>query len=255
MSMNLANKPLVEAIFELRWELKPSQFGGNRYPNYQLLVGRFFDRVQNDYPFYEQMTPISIPEEMIGGVIQYRFRKSENQYPIIQLGSGVLTVNSTDDYSWSNFEPTILDIINIFYESYPKKDELIISSFTLRYVDVIDVDFDKISIYDFLQTKLKTNLSFDSSLFEKTNLEIEPLDLKLNFTFKCVKPKGLMSFNLFKGQRNQKDAIIWDYAITSTKPNLPAFPKEASQWLEDAHTVSSNWFFSLIDGELLESFR
>lgn len=255
MSDNLSNKPLIEAMFELKWELQPSQFGGKRDPNYQLLIGRFFDKIKDEYPSYEPMNSASIPEEIVGGVIQHRFRKSDNQYPLVQLGPGILTINSTEDYSWINFQSNVLSIINKFYEAYPKEDELNISSLTLRYIDVIDVNSDEISIYDFLQNKLKTNLSLDKSLFLKTQLEAEPLALRLNLTFKCRNPKGTMFFNLVKGQRNQKDAIILDYAIISQKSDLPDFPKEAEQWLNDAHNVSHNWFFSLTEGELLESFR
>gem|GEM_PF-5568194 len=47
----LPNKPLVEAIFEFRWQI-PSEEGD---PHYTLFVGRLYDRVQPHYPFHEPL--------------------------------------------------------------------------------------------------------------------------------------------------------------------------------------------------------
>lgn len=48
----LKNKPLVEAIFELRWELKEQESRMKIDPHYKILVGRIYDKVSNEYPFH-----------------------------------------------------------------------------------------------------------------------------------------------------------------------------------------------------------
>jgi hypothetical protein len=48
---DLKNKPLVEAILELRWALSTTEIpGAAEDPNYRLLLGRFSERVQKEYP-------------------------------------------------------------------------------------------------------------------------------------------------------------------------------------------------------------
>jgi uncharacterized protein (TIGR04255 family) len=49
----LKNKPLVEAILELKWTL-PAQAtpGMEGDPHYRLLLGRFSERVESSYPFH-----------------------------------------------------------------------------------------------------------------------------------------------------------------------------------------------------------
>ncbi|MCX6750116.1 MAG: hypothetical protein NTZ83_01545 [Candidatus Pacearchaeota archaeon] len=46
----LKNKPLVEAIFELRWQLKEIQPGVKVDPNYKMLIGRVYERLKEEYP-------------------------------------------------------------------------------------------------------------------------------------------------------------------------------------------------------------
>jgi len=45
-SRELIDKPLIEAIFELRWELQQNTAGLALDPNYRLLLGRMFDRLE-----------------------------------------------------------------------------------------------------------------------------------------------------------------------------------------------------------------
>ncbi len=58
----LKNKPLVEAIFELRWELQEHNQGLKTDPHYRIIVGRIYDKVSNEYPFHEQLPAASIPD-------------------------------------------------------------------------------------------------------------------------------------------------------------------------------------------------
>lgn len=47
----LPNKPLAEAIFELRWALDEKRVQGLAVdPGFRLLVGRYYDRVKGNYP-------------------------------------------------------------------------------------------------------------------------------------------------------------------------------------------------------------
>jgi uncharacterized protein (TIGR04255 family) len=94
----LRNKPLLEAIFELRWELQEQAPGLKLDPHYKILIGSLYDRVKDEYPFHEELPTATIPDEISGYIVKHRFRKSENGWPLIQLGPGVVTLNDTEGY-------------------------------------------------------------------------------------------------------------------------------------------------------------
>ena len=59
----LKSKPLVEAILEFKWELPAQQDPKiETDPHYRLLLGRFSERVESDYPFHEPIPIASTPE-------------------------------------------------------------------------------------------------------------------------------------------------------------------------------------------------
>ena len=118
----LKNKPLVEAIFELRWKLEDDKnaIGIKKDPHYKILVGRVYDNVKGNYPYYSQLPTAHMPDEIAGYVVQHQFRKAKDKWPLIQLGPGIITLNSTNDYVWENFEKNMLDLLDVLFKSYPE---------------------------------------------------------------------------------------------------------------------------------------
>src|SRR5262249_46485067 len=117
----LAKKPLVEAIFELRWALQTQQGGQAIDPGFQIFLGRFYDKVSVDFPESENLDAALIPEMMIPYVVRNRFRKTKNGWPLVQVGSGILSVNDTEGYDWLTFRPMLRNTIQILLETYPVK--------------------------------------------------------------------------------------------------------------------------------------
>ena len=256
---NLTNKPLVEAIFEIRWYVEqPQLIGGD--PNTQLILGRLFDRINENYPIYEQLPFASIPEQMAEGIIKHRF-KSDKGWPLVQLGNGVLTVNDTENYIWQDFKKRIIEVVDNLYIVHPSKDKFHPNHLILKYVDAIDLNLKENEFYEFLKNKMKIELNLNPLLFEKTLVKNNPLQLDLQFAFNSENPKGIVNFRIVKGQKfdNQtnlaSDALIWEITIQSIAPDLPEIPANLDKWLEKSHSVCHNWFFTLVDGDLLRSFK
>jgi uncharacterized protein (TIGR04255 family) len=146
----LENKPLVEVLFELQWELQEPAPEMKIDPHYKLLVGRIYDRVKDEYPFHEQLPTATIPDEIAGHVVQHRFRKDKNKWPLIQVGPGIITLNDTDGYIWENFERRISHVLDTFFEAYPLSEEkIIINKSLLRYIDAVKFDYEKENIFTF----------------------------------------------------------------------------------------------------------
>lgn len=256
---SLKNKPLIEAIFEIRWNLEQQSPLGID-PNNQFILARLFDRINTEYPVYEQLPFAAIPEQMVEGLVRHRFR-SENGWPLVQLGSGVLTVNDTENYIWKDFHRRVINVVDDLYIVYPNKQSFRVKNLILKYVDAIDLNLEGTEVYDFLREKMKFNLSLNPLLFEKNSINKNPIQLNLQFAFKSNSPKGIVNFRIVKGEKidNQenttRDALIWEITIQSNEPDIPEIPLNLSKWLEEAHSVAHNWFFTLVEGDLLRSFE
>jgi uncharacterized protein (TIGR04255 family) len=254
----LKNKPLVEAIFELRWNLQEPAPGMRIDPHYKLLIGRIYDRVKDDYPFHEQLPTATMPDEIAGYVVQHRFRKEKDKWPLLQIGPGIITLNDTDGYVWEDFEKRIDNLINTLFEAYPDaEDNLKVNGLLLRYIDAIDFDFDfeKEGIFSFLEEQLKTNIQLHQELFEGTSVGTLPLNLDLRFSFPSAKPKGVVHLRFIRGKRKESDALIWETAVQSVTEDALEALEGVTTWIKDAHNLTDDWFFKLIEGELQRRFE
>jgi uncharacterized protein (TIGR04255 family) len=252
----LKNKPLVEAIFELRWELQEPAPGIKIDPHYKIIVGRIYDRVSNEYAFHEQLPTASLPDVIAGYVVQHRFRKGKDQWPLIQVGPGIITVNDTEGYIWEDFENRIIQSVSTLIQVYPdSSNNLKFNSVLLRYIDAIAFDFDKENILNFLKEQMKVGISLYPKLFENTGVKIQPLGFDLIFSFTSTKPKGTVHIRFTRGKIKESDTLIWETAVQSTSDDVPKNQDEIANWIKEAHNLTDDWFFKLIEGELLRRFE
>jgi uncharacterized protein (TIGR04255 family) len=254
MVKELKNKPLVEAILEVRWQLRGGPPGLQVDPHYKLLLGRLFDRMLKDYPEHEQLPTATLPDEMAGHVVQHRFRVTARSWPLVQVGPGIFTVNSTADYKWPDFRPRVLAAIGKLYDAHPKVEELKISNLILRYIDAVEFEYREHSIFEFLRDKLKLTISLPDNLFEGTGVESKPNGFTWQCSFKCEKPRGIINLRFATGQKKDRPAMVWETTLESAGDGLPELPKGFEGWLDGAHAITDDWFFKMIEGELERRF-
>ena len=170
----LKNKPLVEAILELRWKL-PVQ---GTDPHYSLLLGRFSEKIENKYPFHEALPNAQFPDAMMPYALQHRFRPEPNKWPLIQIGTGLMTVNENEGYtSWENFKEECVYALERLVEAHPAKGDeskLKLQDISLRYIDAVDVDFAQENLFGFLKKKMKIAVSFPQGLFADNKVNEKP---------------------------------------------------------------------------------
>ncbi len=251
----LRNKPLMEAIFELRWELRELAPGLKSDPHYKILIGSLYDRVKDEYPFHEELPTATIPDEISGYIVKHRFRKSENGWPLIQLGPGVVTLNDTEGYVWEDFEGRISHLVDAIFEAYPDSENLKVEGLLLRYIDAIDFDFEKNDIFGFLEEKMKINIVIHGKLFEDTGVREFPENIDLRFSFPSTNPRGVVRLRFAHGKRKEVDAFIWETIVQSVKGDVSNIKEEIVGWVEKAHSLTDDWFFKIIEGELLRRFE
>lgn len=250
----LTNKPLVEAILEVRWQLTPSASGEEKDPHYQFLLGRLHERLQSLYPEHESLPAASIPDEMAGHMVQHRFRAASNAWPLVQVGPGVLTFNETSKYVWADFEQRAQEVVRKLYEAHPKVADLKMQTVLLRYVDAVEFDCSRQNVFEFLKNHLKVALHLPENLFVETGVERLPLGSAWQTSFRCLNPPGRVQVSFATGQKNERPAILWETTVQSAGGDLPVMPDGFPAWLDSAHAITSDWFFKLIEGELERRF-
>ena len=251
----LKNKPLVEAILELKWALPPQATPGiEGDPHYRLLLGRFSERVEGDYPFHEPLPTAQIPDAMAAHMVQHRFRTSEGKWPLVQIGPGVMTVNETDGYTWDDFKNRCVRAVGNLFDAHPAKQKFAVQDLTLRYIDAVEVDFTQESVFKFLREKMKTEISLPAALFEGGRVNGSPTAFNWHASFPHDDPGGLVTLRFAVGQRSGKPALIWETLVQAARERIPAIPDGFPGWLTKAHGLTDDWFFKLIAGELERRF-
>lgn len=250
----LKNKPLVEVLLEVKWELPNQQAPGiGEDPHYRLLLGRLSERVENDYPFHEALPTAQIPDAMVAHMAQHRFRVSKDGWPLIQLGPGLMTVNETEGYLWEDFKERCEKAVSRLFSAHPDKEKLRIQTLTLRYIDAVNVDFEQESVYSFLQSKMKTTIQLPDTLFSE-HVTRNPAAFNWQSSFPTDTPGGLMILRFAAGTHKEKQALIWETLVQTTYSEISPLPDGFSSWLEQAHELTDDWFFKLIEGDLERRF-
>ncbi|MFZ0011289.1 MAG: TIGR04255 family protein [Halobacteriota archaeon] len=252
----LSNRPLVEAIFELRWELPPTPTGLRSDPNYGIIIGKLYSALEKKYDYYEQLPAANVPNEMAEYVIQHRFRIDKDKWPLIQIGPGIITVNDTQNYDWPDFEDRVLEAFKCLRAVYQTRDvSLDVTNLSLRYIDSVNFDFERKDLFTFLEDKLHANASLRPELFKESNIVKCPLHFDWRISFAATKPNGICGLRIWTAKRDGVNAFFWETIVQSNEDQILKDPFELEVWLTEAHTITHNWFYKLTEGELFESFK
>jgi len=251
----LQNKPLVEAIFEVRWELEEPVPGIKIDPQYKLLIGRIYDRIADEFPIHEMAPAAIMPDEMAAYTIQHRFRKSKAGWPLIQLGPGIITLNDTEGYTWESFRIRIHKLLDSLHDAYPDSSCMVMHRLLLRYIDAIEFDYQQKSALDFLASQMKSRIAFSEDLFQGTGVSNLPLHFDLRFSFAAGVNVGNLHLRFVRGKKNQQDALIWETTVESAEESKSLVTDRIKQWADAAHEITHNWFFKIIEGELKRRFE
>lgn len=252
----LLDPPLLEVIFELRWELEQNQQTGRfRDPSYPMMYGRLYERLKKDFPVVEDLPSVQAHPEATPFTPRHRMRKEKEGYPLIQVGPGILTVNDVRGYSWNNFRILVLRLIESLGDLYPKEEApLNFVKSEIRYVNGIRFDLARENPLKFLEEKLHMKLELDSELFEKNPLSERPNTVGLNLAYALEKPMGNLGITASLGQFDNAPAFIQQTLIQSFGELTPSDINGFTTWLEEAHTAAENCFQVFCKGSLMEKF-
>jgi uncharacterized protein (TIGR04255 family) len=251
----LPRKPLLEAILEVHWALQTGPLPGTgRDPHYQLLLGKLFDTIKRDYPYHEDLPAASVPPELTPRVVHHRFRLGPNDWPVVQIGPGVMTVNETQKYVWEDFEQRINQVLLALISSHPKPEELKFEQIMLRFMNTIPLDPAKTNVLEFMSTKMRTVIGLPSTIFADGRIKTSPHDVLSTLVFPCDNPAGAVTFRFATGRRDDAPALFFEIWFVSREADVPAMPHGFAAWAASAHEVVEDSFFRLIEGQLQKEF-
>lgn len=254
--LRLKNPPLIEVILEVRWELKESTPIGKRDPHYQFLLGVFHEKTKEEYPYHEELPTSRVPDEVTGGVVKHRFRTGENDWPLIQIGPGVMTVNETKKYdTFDSFNPRALAAVEFLFESYPNSAELNIIDLQLRYINAYEFDYTEEKVQEFISQQMHVKSELPSFFLENKKIEQYPVSYATRTSLRCNEPPGVVSLWIDTGHKLKKRAIIWKHMFQSTNEDVPNMPDDFSEWLQQAHDIIHIGFDGIIKGSLEGEFN
>jgi len=239
----LPNAPLLEVIFELRWEL----ITDDEKNRYQYLHGDLYNALRSQYPVRELVFPAHFPVDVYLNQVAHRFRKAPDEYPLIQIGPGVFTVNTNDEnYIWDEYQEWIKkgvdSLINL--ESFNKNTRI---SLALKYFDFLPFDYKSMDIKDFLRDNLHIKVEQD---FYKN--EGPPHNINLGFSYGT--DVGILNIGINKAQINvnHEEGIIIQIEVVQT--NLTADIPAVNRWLKGARELTKTTFLEMTKGNLQEMF-
>lgn len=242
----LTKAPLQEVIFELFWELDiDPQMRQSHDPGFELAQGVFAELVKERFPFYKRVAP-PIPVYLLNHRPIHQFWRGENEWPVVQLGPGLLATNDTEKtYVWdTEFLPVVEYALDAVLKSYKESPRF--QKVSLRYIDAVE---------------LRDEFENDFVTFVETNLQVRVVrnfevggtisDLNLNQVF-SLNDGSKLQLVISNGQRDNKPAVVWQTAVVREKH---ISVDEIMMWISDAHSVTSSLFKRMLREDFYDSLK
>jgi uncharacterized protein (TIGR04255 family) len=253
----LKNKPLVEVIFELHWELPETTSSGEKFdPDYRRFLARMEERITDDYRKYKPLPAADIPEKLIPHMVQHQFWTADNAWPVIQVGPGIVAVNDTAGYHWLDFKERISYLVESFFKAHPHSDKVNFRKTLLKYINARKLDYEQADVLAFLKDKLKVNIDVAQIMSQDPRVNATPYALNLVTVFLSHNPKGSIEIKVRRGKIHDDDVLFWELTSFAIGGNVPG-PEQQDivAWSEDAHILIRGLFFKMVSGELLKEFE
>lgn len=242
----LPKAPLQEVIFEVRWDADIHPQTNQLFDkNFELGLGAFQTIVKSKFPITKRKTASEIPTQLLFGQVIYQFWKAEDEWPVLQIGPGLLTVNCTEkNYDWqTSYFDLIKEALNYLESAYNKK--MVFTFAVLKYIDSVPLNEFSHDISGFIHK----NFNFK---FENTFGTFGPLkQLQFDQVFELQDESSLHLAFISSKDNFENSSFIWQ---TSVHKSFISNNEEVLLWCDFAHTTASSLFKSLTKQEFYDSF-
>jgi uncharacterized protein (TIGR04255 family) len=253
--------PLVEVIAEVHWRIErlATVPDGGIDPHFNVLVANLEQALpQSGFPVVERLVPSQLPIELLADKPVVRFWRGEKQYPLVQLGPGLMTINIVPPYEgWRAFKPTLVKALDLLRTQYPMSDTFLkIERAELRYIDGFTGRHGFASYPQFVRENLALGYSLpDEVLNSATEPAQEHVMWSADFGFPLNgRPNQSGIVRLRPGKIRDEPGAILECAVRWRDPTSGIRLTDLPVWFDMAHGDVSRWFFALVKERLVESF-
>lgn len=227
-------KYFAEAIFEFRWGSQQATPDTLPSLDYKLFLGNLLNNVKVEYPITKTLNNAKVPEELANGLVQYQFRKNESEFPLLQAGPGVFTVNENNFSSLRKFRDVSLKGFDVLYKSYPNHSALKDFKLVLNFIYGKKFDFENHNVNDYINSQTKLNITITPKLLKETGVEEKIKNIEAKLTLNSENPHGELMIILGKGKKEKKDALVWNISVVSEFKNVTNHKALIQPWLAQA---------------------
>lgn len=262
--IHLEENPLAEAWLEVRWKLPNRSGQPPQLDPFPFALGVFRNSIKAKYKEIIALSPrVEIPfDEMLPQIVKYQFWTEKDTWPVIQIGPGIATVNFTRPYTWKIFREQAIylreQLINAYGES-----ELSVTNLFLRYRNILSFDFKGSDFLGYINDNLNTQVSLPAYIPGKVVKTSWPTDFSMALTYDLSEPLGRGVIRIGTGLRKDtqpenQPVSVFELEVRSENDennDIWTSPQKFTTWLDQAHAVTHEWFFSLIDGQLRNHYE
>jgi uncharacterized protein (TIGR04255 family) len=251
---------LVEAWLVIRWKLdviseNPPIKRDDLFP---IALGRFDHLVREEYKFRKELSANQAPLEITPHAVRYQFRKQQEQWPLLQIGPGVATLNFKSPCSWEDFKKEAEFLRKAIVSAYEEKT-LQIDLISLTYRNGVPFNFSSEDLSNFMTKNLNTKIEFPKYLPGKVAEKQIIKDFNASTSFLLSEPNGAEgAFRLATGKKNEngkeQELVVFDFEVASNNTPLLNDKDDFLDWIDKAHSVCHEWYMATIQGELFDEY-
>ena len=241
-NQKLKNAPLKEVILEITWEDSIDEFGNKFDSGFELAQGIFAEKLKEKFPIHKKL--YNNNQQVKFGTPIHQYWMSELEWPVIQHGQGILSINQTEDkYLWNDFKNLVNEIVGLLFSSY--SDNILINRISLEYFDAFDVPDSQ--TYKFIEDNLQT------SLCTQYNLPGQLDGLKINKNY-LQEDNSLLSISISDAVNDftKKEVVIMVTSGIIEENNLN---ENFDSKLEKLHKLCSDAFKTILNKDYYGSLN
>ncbi len=216
------------------------------WKQFPFLQGDLYAQLKDLFPIRELLFPGDVPQELLINKAVYRF-KDKKQYPLFQIGPGVLTLNTIEkEYEWEKYNKQITHLCQKFLEVYDFSDKEKITP-SLSYYDFLEINWESENVLNYISENLNVDIVQHFHKFSNA-----PNAFNWGIGYQIHLGNFALRIDAGRNNKNKKGLIIQiQLSGLENEPNLPSLTK----WLDEAHQFCSDLFKELTKGKLYDSFK